>query len=117
MMSASQETHDIFPFSVSWKDIGCIGIILVVLNFLDVALTFHAINTLGLVELNPLAVGFPLWIFVMKFGVCFVPFVSAYILHKVEMKNYLLLPFICSLFLIEFYALVIALNVSSIFGV
>jgi hypothetical protein len=116
MMSAKHSPSDIFPFPVSWKDIGGMGIILVILNFLDVVLTFYAINTLGFVELNHLAIGFPLWIFITKFGGCFVPFVCAYMLHKVEMEHYLLLPFICSLFLIEFYALVIALNVYTIFG-
>lgn len=63
---------------------------------------------LGFEELNPLAIGFPLWIFVLKFGVCFVPMVCAYVMDKFEMEKYLLLPFMCSAILIEVYVFVVA---------
>jgi cytochrome c oxidase subunit IV len=91
--------------------------VLVTLNFLDVLISFYAIDVLAFMELNPLAVGFPIWIFILKFGVCFVPIVCAYVLDKFGMKNYLILPFICSVILMEFYAFVVAYNVSNILGV
>lgn len=91
--------------------------VLITLNFVDVLLSFYAINVLTFVELNPLAVGFPIWIFILKFGVCFVPVVCAYVLDKCGMKNYLFLPFICSLVMMIFYAFVVAYNMSNIIGV
>ena len=90
---------------------------LVVLNLLDVVLTFYAINVLGFMEINPLATGFPVWLSVLKFSFCFIPLFCAYILEKLEMKNYLLLPFAFSTILIEFYAFVVAFNVRNILGV
>ena len=91
-------------------------IVLVALNLLDVVSTFYAINYLGFAELNPLAEGFPVWLSVLKFGVCFIPIVCAYVLHKLGMENYLLLPFVFSAILIQFYAFVVALNVLNILG-
>jgi hypothetical protein len=75
---------------------------------------FYAISVLGFMELNPLAAGFPIWLSVMKFGACFIPLVCAYILEKLEMKSYLLYPFVLSTILIEFYTFVVAFNVQSI---
>lgn len=72
---------------------------------------------LGFEELNPLAIGFPLWIFVLKFGVCFVPMVCAYVMDKFEMEKYLLLPFMCSAILIEVYVFVVAFSMCNILGV
>jgi len=92
-------------------------IILVTLNFVDVLSSFYVTSVLGFMELNPLAVGFPIWIFVLKFGVCFIPVICAYILDKCGMERYLLLPFLCSAILIEFYIFVVAFNVFNIFGV
>jgi hypothetical protein len=92
-------------------------IILVTLNFLDVLSSFYATNVLGFMELNPLAVGVPIWIFALKFGVCFIPVICAYVLDKFGMERYLLLPFVCSAILIEFYFFVLAFNVFNILGV
>jgi hypothetical protein len=92
-------------------------IILVTLNFFDVVSSFYVISVLGFIELNPLAVGFPIWIFVLKFGVCFIPVICAYVLDKFGMERYLLLPFLCSAILIEFYIFVVAFNVFNILGV
>lgn len=89
-------------------------VLLITLNIIDVVLSFYANNVLGFMELNPFAVGFPIWIFVLKFGVCFVPLVCAYVLVKFGMNNHLFLPFFCSLILIEFYAFVVAFNISCI---
>lgn len=100
----------------SWKAIGFMAIPLVALNLLDVVVSFYAVIVLGFMELNPLAVGFPVWIFVLKFGFCLIPVVCAYVLHKFGMENYLLLPLGASLILIEFYALVVAFNVTNILG-
>lgn len=92
-------------------------IILVTLNLLDVLSSFYAINFLGLMELNPLAAGFPMWILVLKFSVCFIPVVCAYVLGKFRMEKYLLFPFVCSAILIEFYAFVVTFNVCNILRV
>ena len=91
-------------------------IVLVALNFLDVVSTFYAVNVLGYVELNPLALSFPVWIFVLKFGICFVPIVCAYVLCKTGMENYLLMPFAFLAVLIGFYAFVVGSNLRSIIG-
>lgn len=91
--------------------------VLITLNFVDVLLSFYAIDALAFVELNPFAVGFPIWIFILKFGVCFVPVVCAYVLDKLGMKIYLFLPFICSVVQMMFYVFVVAFNVSNILGV
>jgi hypothetical protein len=106
-----------FSLTFSCKDISFITGALVMLNIIDVLLSFYAHNVLGFMELNPLAIGFPILIFILKFGVCFIPFVCAYVLDKFGMKNYLLLPFVCSVILVEFYAFVVALNMSNILGV
>lgn len=116
-MSHVQRTNHGFSLAFSWQDIGLIAIMLVALNVLDVVSTFYAINVLGFVELNPLAAGFPVWLSVLKFGVCFIPSVCAYILERLEMKNYLLLPFVFSIILIEFHAFVVAFNIQNILGV
>jgi hypothetical protein len=92
-------------------------IILVTLNFIDVLSSFYVTNVLGFTELNPLAVGFPMWIFFLKFGVCFIPAICAYVLDKFGMEKYLLLPFVCSAILMEFYIFVVAFNVVNILGV
>ena len=92
-------------------------VLLITLNLIDVLLSFYAQNAPGFIELNHLALGFPFWIFILKFGVCFVPLVCAYVLIKFEMNNYLILPFVCAVILIEFYAFVGAFNISSILGV
>ena len=91
-------------------------IVLVALNFLDVVSTFYAVNVLGYVELNPLALSFPIWIMVLKFGICFVPIVCAYALHKAALENYLLMPFAFLAVLIGFYAFVVGSNLHSIIG-
>lgn len=91
-------------------------IILVALNLVDAVSSFYAINVLGFTELNPLAVGFPVWIILLKFAICFIPMVCAYMLHKFSMENYLLLPFMFSAILIEFYAFVAAFNLRNILG-
>jgi len=116
-MSPIQHAEHSFSLSFSWRHIGYMAIILVSLNLLDVVSTSHAINVLGFMELNPLAVGFPVWIFVLKFGICFIPMVCAYVLHKLGMENYLLLPFVVSAILIEFYAFVVVFNMRNVFGV
>ena len=115
-MSSIQRTNHCFSLAFRWQDIGLLAIMLVALNVLDVFSTFYAINFLGFMELNPLAAGFPVWFSVLKFGVCFVPLVCAYVLEKLEMKNYLLLPFVFSTILIEFYAFVVAFNIQNILG-
>jgi len=91
-------------------------IILVALNLVDAFLSSYAINVLGFMELNPLAVGFPVWIVLLKFAICFVPLVCAYVLHKSGMESYLALPFVFSAILIEFYAFVVAFNIRNILG-
>lgn len=106
-----------FSFTFSCKDIGFMTIPLIALNLVDALLSFYAQNVLGFMELNPLAVGFPIWILVLKFGVCFIPLVCAYMFVKFGMNNYLLLPFVCSVILMDFYAFVVAFNISSILGV
>ena len=116
-MSLIQRTVRSFSLALCWKDIGLMAVPLVVLNLLDVVLTFYAINVLGFMEINPLAAGFPVWLFVLKFGVCFIPVVCAYMLDMLEMENYLLLPFVFSAILIEFYAFVAAFNIRNILGV
>jgi hypothetical protein len=116
-MSPIQLTGHRFSLAFSCKDISLMTIILVTLNFLDVFSSSYAINVLGFMELNPLAVGVPIWIFVLKFGVCFVPVICAYVLDKFGMEKYLLLPFACSTILIEFYLFVVVLNVFNILEV
>ncbi len=116
-MSLIQNTVQRFSTSLSCKDIGFMTFVLVTLNFLDVLFSFYAIDVLDFKELNPLAIGFPIWIFILKFGVCFIPVVCAYVLDKFRMNNYLILPFVCSLILIDFYAFIVAFNMSSILGV
>jgi hypothetical protein len=98
----------------SWKTIGLMAIHLVALNLIDVLMSFYAISTLGLIEVNPFAVSLPLWILAWKFGFCFIPVVCAYTLHKFKMENYLLLPLGASLILIEYYIFVVAFNVVNI---
>jgi hypothetical protein len=112
-----QLTDHGFSLAFSCKDISLMTIILVELNFLDALSSFYAISVLGFMELNPLAVGFPIWIFVLKFGVCFIPVICAYVLDKFGMEKYLLLPFVCSAILIEFYVFAVAFNVFNILGV
>ncbi len=107
---------DNFSFAVSWKDLSFMTSVLVVLNLLDTISSFYAVNVLGFIELNPVTAGFPIWIILLKFAACFIPTVSAYVLHKIDMEKYLLLPIVFSAILIEFYAFVIAFNVRSIFG-
>ncbi len=106
-MSSNRITEGRFLHVFSWQDICFSTIALVVLNAIDVILTFYAVNILGFVELNPLVVGFPVWIFFLKFSVCFIPVFCAYILDKYRMQNYLLLPFVFSVLLIQFYCFVV----------
>lgn len=113
-MSNIQRYNQVLTFAFSRKDISFMTIVLVALNVVDVVLTLYAANVLGFVELNPLAIGFPFWIFLLKFGSCFVPVVVAFVLDKFEMNNYLLLPFISSAVLIEFYTFVVAFNAYNI---
>lgn len=113
-MSSIQRYNWALPFTFSRKDISFMTIVLVALNIVDVILTLYAANVLGFIELNPLAIGFPFWIFILKFGTCFVPVACAFVLDRFEMNNYLLLPFIFSAVLIEFYTFVVAFNVSNI---
>lgn len=105
-----------YLFTFSLNDIGLLTAILVSLNFLDVILSVYAIRILNFVELNPLAIGFPVWIFVLKFSVCFIPMVCAYTLDKFEIKNYLFLPFIFLAILIQIYAFIIGFNLHNILG-
>ncbi len=116
-MTPIEHTIQRFSISLSYKDFGFMTWVLVTLNLLDVFLSFYAISVLAFVELNPLVVGFPIWIYILKFGVCFVPVVCAYVLDKFGMKNYFYLPFICSVILIEFYTFVVAFNMRNILGV
>ncbi|HLN45323.1 MAG: hypothetical protein ACM3X1_06640 [Ignavibacteriales bacterium] len=113
-MPRIQRYNQVLALTFSRKDIGFMTIVLVALNVVDTILTFYAAHVLGFVELNPLAISFPFWIFILKFGTCFVPVVVAFVLDKFEMNNYLLLPFIFSAVLIEFYIFVVAFNVSNI---
>jgi len=106
----------VFDVVSSWRPVGFMAVLLVALNFFDVASTFYAVGVLGLVELNPLAVGFPVWLFLFKLGVCFVPVVCAYTLEKFGMGKYLVLPFVFSAVLIQFYAFVVAFNVGTLLG-
>ena len=115
-MSPVQRTDNGFSLAFRWQDIGIMAIMLVSLNVLDVFSTFYAIGVLGFTEINPLATGFPIWLSVMKFGACFVPMICAYMIEKLEMKNYMILPFAFSTVLIEFYAFVVAFNVHEILG-
>ena len=115
-VSPIQRTNHGFSLAFCWQDIGLMAIILVSLNILDVFSTFYAINVLGFMELNPLAVDFPIWLSVLKFSVCFIPLICAYTLEKLKMKNYLLLPFAFSTILIEFYAFVVASNLQNNLG-
>ncbi len=92
-------------------------ILVIALNLLDVVLTFYAITMLGFVELNPLAASFPMWLFLLKFGVCFIPLVCAYLLQKLGVENYLLLPFVFSTILIGFYACVVSFNIGNLLSV
>jgi hypothetical protein len=116
-ISSIQSNDNKFSLNFSYKHVNFMTIILVLLNLIDVISSFYAINVLGLIELNPLATGFPLWIVVLKFSVCFVPTVCAYMLDKYGMKKYLLLPFICSVILIEFYVFVVTFNMQNILGI
>ncbi len=100
----------------SWKDVGFMTIILISLNLVDMVSSFYAVGVLGFTELNPFAAGFPFWSMFLKFSVCFIPLVCAYVLHRFGMENYLLLPFVCSVVLIEFYAFVVAFNLGNILG-
>ncbi len=89
-------------------------VILVTLNLADAISTFYAINVLGFSEMNPLAVGFPIWLGLLKFASCFIPLGCAYVLHKTNMENYLVLPLLFSAILIEFYTFVVAFNFGNI---
>ncbi len=116
-MSLAQRHSQSLSLAFSWKDISFMTVILIALNLLDVGTTFYAVGVLGFSELNPLAVGFPIWIFALKFGICFIPALYAYVLEKLSKQKYLLLPFIFSVILVEFYAFVVAFNVGNILGV
>ena len=89
-------------------------IILLSLNVIDVFSTLYATRFLGFVELNPLAVNFPIWLSILKFGACAVPLICAYELEKMKMRNYLPLPFLTSSVMIEFYVLVVTSNILNI---
>ena len=104
------------PFVFSWRDISLMTIILVILNLIDVVSSFYAVNSLGFVELNHLATSFPVLVFLLKFGVCFVPMTCAYVLRKTGMENCLLMPFAFLAVLIGFYAFVVGSNLHSIIG-
>ena len=106
----------VFDVVSSWRPVGFMAVLLVALNFFDVAATFYGVGVLGFVELNSLAVGFPVWVFLLKFGVCFVPVACAYVLEKFGMGRYLVLPFVFSAVLVEFYAFVVAFNVGTLLG-
>jgi len=104
----------VFDVVSSWRPVGFMAVLLVALNFFDVAATFYGVGVLGFVELNSLAVGFPVWVFLFKFGVCFVPLVCAYVLEKFGLGKYLVLPFVFSAVLVGFYAFVVAFNVGTL---
>lgn len=106
--------ENVFVVVSSWRPVGLLAVLLVFLNVFDVVSTFYAVGVLGFVELNSLAVGFPVWVFLFKFGVCFVPVVCAYVLEKFGMGRYLVLPFVFSVVLVEFYAFVFVLNVGTL---
>jgi hypothetical protein len=114
-MSTVQRASHVLSLAFSWKEISFMSIILVALNLVDAVSSFYAINVLGFMELNSLAVGFPAWFIVLKFAICFLPTVCAYTLHRFCRENYLLLPVVFSLVLIEFYAFVVAFNMYNIF--
>lgn len=90
-------------------------VVLFILNFVDAVSSLYAIDVLGFTEMNPLAAGFPIWFVILKFGICVIPTFCGYALHKLSMDNYLLLPVVFSLVLIEFYAFVVAFNMYNIF--
>lgn len=113
-MHTVQRTEGSFSLVFSWKDLRIPTAVLFALNMVDVISTLYAVRMLGFIELNVLAVGFPAWIFVLKFGVCFIPVGCAYALDRFRMQNYLLLPFLTSVVLIEFYSLVVASCISKI---
>ena len=106
----------VFDVVSSWRPVGFMAVLLVALNFFDAASTFYGVGVLGFVELNSLAVGFPVWVFLLKFGVCFVPAACAYALEKFGMGKFLVLPFVFSAVLVEFYAFVVAFNVGTLLG-
>ena len=98
------------------KDFSFMTIVLVALNFFDIVSSFYAINILTFTELNPLAEGFPIWILVLKFAICFIPIFCAYTLDKFGVEKYMLLPFTFLAILVGFYAFVVGLNFFSILG-
>ncbi len=106
-MSPTQRAGGSFSLVFSWKDMCFPTAVLVALNVIDVVSTFYAVGMLGFIELNPLVVGFPICVFVLKFSVCLIPVVCAYVLDKFRMQNYLLLPFVFSVILIQFYCFVV----------
>jgi len=114
-LSPDERWEGIFSLDFSWKDMFFPTIVLVALNVIDVVSTFYAVVILGFVELNPLAVGFPAWIILLKFGVCLIPVVCAYVLDKSMMQNYMLLPIVFSIILIEFYTCIVVFGMRNIF--
>jgi len=114
---STQRAAQSFLFAFSWKDIGLLTAILVSLNFVDVVLSIYAVNILGFAELNPFAIGFPVWIFVLKFCVCFIPLVCAYTLYRFGNENYLILVFVFLAILIQIYAFILGFSLGNILGI
>jgi hypothetical protein len=112
----TQHAAQSFLSTFSWKDISLLTVILMSLNLIDAVLSIYAVTILGFAELNPLAIDFPIWIFAMKFGVCFIPLVCAYTLDKIGNKNYLIFPFVVLAIMIQIYAFIIGFNLHSILG-
>ena len=84
------------------------------LNVADVVLTFFGVNFLGFSELNPLAADFPIWLTIVKFSACFIPLICAYVLQRLEIRDYMFVPFMFSVMQIVFYASVMTFNIHSI---
>ena len=113
---STQRIAQSFLSTFSWKDISLLTVILVSLNLIDAVLSIYAITILGFAELNPYAIDFPLWIFALKFGVCFIPLVCTYTLDKIGNQNYFIFPFVFLAIMIQIYAFIIGFNLRSILG-
>jgi hypothetical protein len=113
---SNQRAAQSFLSTFSWKDISLLTVILISLNLIDAVLSIYAITILGFAELNPFAIDFPIWIFALKFGVCFIPLVCAYTLDRIGNKNYFIFPFVFLAIMIQIYAFIIGFNLRSIVG-
>jgi hypothetical protein len=114
-MLPTKRAEGFFSHAFSWKDIFFPTTALVALNVIDVVSTFYGVTMLGFVELNPLAVGFHPWIVILKCSACLIPLVCAYALDKSNMNNYMFLPLVFSIILVEFYTCIVVFGMCNIF--